>query len=178
MNHSQGNYFDRERGHSNLSNPGLRRAAGFAGVALAYFLALPVLGSLPESGQQSAARWQDTLSEADTALRNSDIYTARSLYSRTARIASWSDDWIGIVAAACGLKKLEKPRDDYYATRTMLVRAMIAAEKERSALGLNAVANAFTSIGEPNAAAMARGRIPVAAPESAAKNSAQPRYCG
>jgi len=79
---------------------------------------------------------------------------ARSLYGQAARIASWSDDWNGLLAAACGLKKVESKRETYFATRTALVRAMIAAERQRSAPGLNSVANAFAAIGEDNAAAM------------------------
>jgi hypothetical protein len=139
---------------------GLRRRAGFASAPLACLLALLVLGSLRESREPPTTRWQDRLDAAEAAMRDGDIYSARSLYSQTARIASWRDDWTGVLAAACGLKKLERPRDGYFATRITLVRAMITAEKERSALGLNTVANAFASIGEHNAAAMVRSRIP------------------
>jgi hypothetical protein len=106
-----------------------------------------------------------------------DVYTARNLYVQAARIASWRDDWTGILAAACGLKKLERPRDNYFATRTTLVRAMIAAQNQRSAQGLNAVADAFVGIGELEAAALARSRIPTDAPQGTAQSS-QPWKCG
>jgi len=178
MNYPQGNYLDAESASGNLSNAGLRRGAGYAGFVFACLLALLVLGSLPASRQQSTTRWQDTLNEADAALRNGETYTARNLYSQTARIASWSDDWTGVIAAACGLKTLESKRDAYFATRAVLVRAMIAAENQRSALGLNAVANAFASIGEHNAAAMARSRIPPDARDGITKSSPQSWDCG
>jgi len=157
---------------------GLRRRAGFASAPLACLLALLVLGSLRESREPPTTRWQDRLHEAEAAMRNGDIYSARSLYSQTARIASWSDDWTGVLAAACGLKKVERPRDGYFATRAMLVRAMIAAQKQRSAAGLNQVANAFASIGEHNAAAMARSHIQADAPENPATTSLQSWNCG
>ena len=156
---------------------GLRRRAAFASVPLACLLALLVLGSLQEARERPSARWQDRLYEAEAAMRAGDIYSAWSLYSQTARIASWSDDWTGILAAACGLKKLERPRDNYFATRTTLVRAMIAARNLRSAAGLNAVANAFADIGEHNAAAMLRSRIPIDAPEGAAQSPPQRWTC-
>jgi hypothetical protein len=146
---------------------GVRRRATFASVPLAGLLALLVLVSLQEARERPIARWQDHLHEAEAAMRAGDLYSARSLYAQTARIASWSDDWIGVLAAACGLKRLEKQRNDYFATRTALVRAMIAAERQRSAAGLNAVANAFAGIGEHKAAAMVRSRIPVDAPAGA-----------
>jgi hypothetical protein len=109
--------------------------------------------------EPSIARWQDRLHEAEDAMRGGDIYSARSLYAQAARIASWNDDWAGVLNAACGVKQLERPRDGYFVTRTLLVRAMIAAGNQRSAPGLAAVADAFASIGEHKAAAMVRSRI-------------------
>ena len=157
---------------------GLRRRAVFASAPLACLLALLVLGSPRESREAPTARWQERLHEAEAALSNGDIYSARSSFSQAARIASWSDDWTGVLAAACGLKKLEGPRDNYFATRATLVRAMIAAQKQRSAAGLNHVANAFASIGEHNAAAMARSHIQADAPEDPATTSRQSWNCG
>jgi hypothetical protein len=148
-------------------NAGLRRRAAFASVPLACLLALVVLGSLQEARERPTARWQDRLREAGLAMRAGDLYSARSLYSQTARVASWSDDWIGVLAAACGLKKLENKRGDYFATRTALVRAMIAAENQRSAEGQHAVANAFAGIGEQKMAAMLQSRISTDAPGTA-----------
>lgn len=149
----------------------LRRRAGFAGFPLACLLALLVLGSLREIRPPPIARWQDRLQEAEASRHSGDIYSARSLYAQTARMASWNDDWTGVLAAACGLKKLERPRDGYFITRTLLVRAMIAAENQKSAPGLSAVADAFASIGEPKAAAMVRTRIPSDVPIQAEENS-------
>ena len=159
------------RACSSYAIAGLRRRAAFASAFLACLLALLVLGLLREARELPSARWQDRLNEAEVAMRNGDIYAARSFYSQTARIASWTDDWTGILAAACGLKKIERPRDNYFATRATLVRAMIAAQNQRSAQGLNAVADAFVGIGELDAAALARSHIPTDAPEGTAQSS-------
>ena len=159
------------RACSSYAIAGLLRRAALASASLACLLALLALGSLREARELPSARWQDRLNEAEAAMRDGDIYAARSLYAQTARIASWTDDWTGILAAACGLKKLERPRDNYFATRTTLVRAMIAAQNQRSAQGLHAVADAFAGIGELDAAALARSRIPMDAPEGVAQGS-------
>ncbi|HKY09544.1 MAG TPA: hypothetical protein VJQ55_14935 [Candidatus Binatia bacterium] len=157
------------RAYAGCSTVGLRRRAAIVSVPLACLLLL-VVGSLQETIELPAARWQDRLNEADAAMRAGDIYAARALYSQTARIASWTDDWSGILAAACGLKTVEAPRDNYFATRTALVRAMIAAESRRSAAGLHEVAGAFAAIGEHNAAAAVRRRIKTAAWENSEAN--------
>jgi hypothetical protein len=154
---------------TSCSIAGLRRGAGFATFSLACLLALLVLGSLQGIRESPMARWQDRLYEAEAAMRRGDIYSAHSLYSQTARIASWNDHWTGVLAAACGLQKLERPRGGYFVTRTMLVRAMIAAENQKSVPGLSAVADAFASIGEHKAAAMVRNRIPSDVPIQAAE---------
>jgi hypothetical protein len=156
---------------------GLRRRAALACASFACLLALLALGSLREARELPSARWQDRLNEAEVAMRNGDIYSARSFYSQAARIASWTDDWTGILESACGLKKLERPRDNYFATRITLVRAMIAARNQRSAQGLNAVADAFAGVGEHHAAALARSHIPTDAPQGTAQSS-QPWRCG
>ena len=157
------------RACSSYAIAGLRRWAALASASLACLLAL--LGLLPEARELPSAHWQNRLNAAEAAMRNGDIYSARSFYSQAARIASWTDDWTGILAAACGLRKLERPYDNYFATRTTLVRAMIAAQSQRSEQGLNAVANAFARIGELDAAALARSRIPMDAVESTAQSS-------
>src|SRR5687767_11905312 len=147
MNSLQTDFVTTARRYESYSISGLRRRAVFASAPLTCLLALLVLGSLRESRELPTARWQDRLQAAEAAMLHGDTSSARSLYSQTARIASWSNDWTGVLAAACGLKKIERPRDNYFATRTTLVRATIAAQNQRSALGLNAVANAFASIG-------------------------------
>ena len=178
MNSLQTDFVTTARRYESYSISGLRRRAVFASVPLTCLLALLVLGSLRESRELPTARWQDRLQAAEAAMLHGDTYSARSLYLQTARIASWSNDWTGVLAAACGLKKIERPRDNYFATRTTLVRATIAAQNQRSALGLNAVANAFASIGEHNAAAMVRSRIRIDAPEGAAQSPPQRWTCG
>jgi hypothetical protein len=166
-----------ERTCSSYAIAGLRRRAALASASFACLLALLALGSLREGRDLPSARWQDRLNKAEVAMRNGDIYSARSFYSQAARIASWTDDWTGILAAACGLRNTERPRDNYFVTRTALVRAMIAARNQQSTQGLNAVADAFAGIGEHHAAALARSHIPTDAPQGTAQSS-QPWRCG
>jgi hypothetical protein len=112
------------------------------------------------------ASWQERLLNADSALASGDRNRARHLYSQAARLAVWQSDWFGALAAACGMSRVERPRDDYFATRPVLIRAMILAEQKQSAAGLNSVAEAFASIGEHSAAAMVKGRIRSSVPET------------
>ena len=99
------------------------------------------------------------LALAQAAWQRGDLLEAQSAYLRAARIASWRDDWEGILAAACGMKRIEGARGLYLNTRSVLVLAMIGAERKRSGAGLRAVANAFAAIGERDAAAMVLSKI-------------------
>lgn len=130
----------------------------FAAVILAAYLSLCLAYRLsPDGYRQSGYHWQDKLSAAERALKDGDNTAARSFYSQAGRIASWNHDWRGILTAACGMKRLDGKNKSYFATRANLIRAMIAAETMQSRSGLNAVAEAFESIGEQKAAEMVRG---------------------
>ena len=94
-----------------------------------------------------------------------ELYDARSFYSRAARLASWREDWGGLLAAACGMKMLDHESGPYSNVHTILVRAMMAAESRESRAGIAAVAGAFAAIGQDKAASMALGRIQTDWPE-------------
>jgi hypothetical protein len=96
---------------------------------------------------------------ADASREQGDLYGARHLYLRGAQLASWAEDWRGILVAACGLKGLERKDLNYFDTHTMLVRAIMAAEGKQSRAGMSAVAKAFADIGQHEAAAMVLRRI-------------------
>ena len=49
--------------------------------------------------------WKPVLVLADTARERGDLYYAKSLYLQVGRLAAWRDDWAGLLAAACGIKK-------------------------------------------------------------------------
>ncbi len=103
--------------------------------------------------------WKPVLALADAAQEKGDLYYAKSLYLHGGRLAVWRDDWAGLLAAACGIKKLERERGPYSSTNALLLRAMVAAEKRQSRSGLVAVAKAFAALGEDKVASMVLSRI-------------------
>jgi hypothetical protein len=132
-------------------------AVAWSIAALAGFLlAAAVFETHPEWRRHDPPDWRPLFARAQAAV-SKDRYEARYLYVSAARAASWAEDWRGLVAAACGLKKLDgaRPND---AVHGLLLRAMIAAETGRSRAGLAAVAQAFAAAGETAAAAMVLAR--------------------
>lgn len=110
------------------------------------------------SGQQ-IPDWKPVLALADAAQEKGDLYYAKHLYLQGGRLAVWRDDWAGLLAAACGIKKLEKEKGPYSSTNAVLLRAMVAAERRQSRLGLVAVAKAFAALGEDKVSSMVLSRI-------------------
>ena len=103
--------------------------------------------------------WKPVLALADAAQEKGDLYYAKHLYLQGGRLAVWRDDWAGLLAAACGIKKLEKEKGPYSSTNVVLLRAMVAAERRQSRLGLVAVAKAFAALGEDKVSSMVLSRI-------------------
>jgi hypothetical protein len=98
--------------------------------------------------------WKPVLGLADAAQEKGDLYYAKHLYLQAGKFAVWRDDWAGLLAAACGIKKLERERGPYSSTNALLLRAMVAAEKRQSRSGLVAVAKAFAALEEDKVASM------------------------
>jgi hypothetical protein len=98
--------------------------------------------------------WKPVLALADGAREKGDLYYAKHLYLQAGKFAAWRDDWAGLLAAACEVKKLERERGPYSSTNALLLRAMVTAEKRQSRSGLVAVAKAFAALGEDRAASM------------------------
>jgi hypothetical protein len=103
--------------------------------------------------------WKPLLALADAAQEKGDLYYAKHLYLQGGKFAVWGDDWAGLLAAACGIKKLEKERGPYSSTNALLLQAMVAAEKKQSRAGFVTVAKAFTALGEDKMASMVLSRI-------------------
>ena len=103
--------------------------------------------------------WKPVLALADAAQEKGDLYYAKILYLQGGKFAVWRDDWAGLLAAACGIKKLERERGPYSSTNALLLRAMVAAEKRQSRSGLVAVAKAFAALGDDKVASMVLSRI-------------------
>ena len=103
--------------------------------------------------------WRPVLTQADLSRKNGDLYQAKVFYSQAAWIASWREDWEGLVAVACGIKRLGRVEGLFGTTYSLLARAMLAAESKQSRAGMDTVAKAFTAMGEHNAASVALSRI-------------------
>jgi hypothetical protein len=103
--------------------------------------------------------WKPVLALADTARERGDLYYAKSLYLQAGRLAASRDDWAGLLAAACGIKKRDRERGRHSATNMLLLRAMVAAEAKQSGSGMTAVGNAFSELGEDKVASMVLARI-------------------
>jgi hypothetical protein len=103
--------------------------------------------------------WKSVIALADSAREKGDLYYAKSLYAEAGRLAAWREDWAGLVAAACGMNRLEKQKGPYSSTNALLLRAMVAAETRQSRSGMAAVANAFAEQGEVKVASTAISRI-------------------
>jgi hypothetical protein len=98
--------------------------------------------------------WKPILARADAAWGKGDLDYAKHLYLQAGKFAVWRDDWAGLLAAACGIKQLERERGPYSSANALLLRAMVAAEKRQSQSGLVAVAKAFAALGEDKVAFM------------------------
>src|SRR5262245_62174719 len=98
--------------------------------------------------------WKPVLALADAAQEKGDLYYAKQLYLQAGKFAVWRDDWAGLLAAACGIKTLERERGPYSSTNALLLSAIVAAEKSKSRSGLAAVAKAFAALGHDEVASM------------------------
>ena len=108
---------------------------------------------------QPALNLTHTLAQAEQSRQGGDLYRALTIYSRAARLAVWFDDWEGLLRIACGLKKSGKIQGSGVTAQTVLMQAMVAAERKRSRAGLERVADGFLSIGDFSLARAASSRI-------------------
>jgi hypothetical protein len=145
------------------SGENLRPKSRWAITYQASLLAFLILGVLTWRQCDFSGRdipdWKPVLVLADSAREKGDLYYARHLYLQGGKFAVWRDDWVGLLAAACGVKKLERERGPYSSTHALLLHAMVAAEKTQSRSGLVAVAKAFEALGEDKVASMVLSRV-------------------
>jgi hypothetical protein len=162
-----------------LKNPPLaacskqnRRAASWRTLgylaAIAPFLLIVGLAWLrPDLNRPEALDWRPVIALADASRQEGNLYGAKHLYVRGAQLASWSEDWEGLLLAACGIRGLEQKDLNFFNTHTILVRAMMAAEGKQSRAGMAAVAKAFTELGRHEVAATVLRRIGTDWPDEA-----------
>lgn len=153
------------------------RASGYLAAIVPFLFLVASLWLRPDLHQQPVPDWQPVLARAEESWKKAELYEARQLYVRSAQLASWRDDWQGLLAAACGMKKLDNSVGSFFNTHTILVRAMMAAESRRSRAGISAVAQAFSVIGEEAAASMVLARVGTDWPEEAESSPGVPAAC-
>jgi hypothetical protein len=135
------------------------RAVAYLAAIVPYLLLVAFFWANPERSRQEIADWKPVIALADAAWEKADVYEARHLYLRAGRLASWREDWCGLIAAACGMKRLDDLVGSYFNTHTLLIGAMVAAERRQSRAGISAVATAFNAIGQHKAASMVWARV-------------------
>jgi hypothetical protein len=128
-------------------------------IFLSFFFMVGFALMQPDFSRREIPDWRPVIALAAAAQEKGDLYYAKSLYLQGGRLAVWHDDWAGLLAAACGIKKLERERGPYSSTNALLLRAMVAAEKRQSRSGLVAVAKAFAALGEDKVTSMVLSRM-------------------
>jgi hypothetical protein len=135
------------------------RASGYAAAVAPLVFVVGVAWLCPDFNRTELPDWKSVYALANASLREGDLYDARRLFLQVERIAAWRGDWEGLVAAACGIHRLAGERGPYSQSLQILLRALSAAQIRQSREGVAAVANAFTLLGEHNAAAMSLAQI-------------------
>ena len=143
----------------NLPEKSSWRTISYRASLLAFLVLAALTWTQCDFSRREIPDWKPVLALADAAQEKGDLYYAKSLYLQGGRLAVWRDDWSGLVAAACGIKKLEREKGPYSSTTALLLRAMVAAEKRHSGSGLVAVATAFAALGEDKVASMVLSRV-------------------
>ena len=136
--------------------------------AISPLLLLIVLANIyPDLNRTEIPDWRPLIARADEMLNRGDRYEARRLYLHVDRVAYWQKDWEGLIAAACGINKLDgvsRPRSRALA---ILFRASTTAERAQSRRGLATVAKSFSLLGSDEAASAVLARIQPSWPNEA-----------
>ena len=146
--------------HSDQSRRAARwRKIGYVVVIGPFLLMVALAWLRPDLNRTEIPDWRPVLALADAAWEKGDSYAARHLYLQVDQIASSQQDWPGLVAAACGIKRLDGAEGPYSKTFAILIRATMAAESRQSRAGIAAVAGVFATVGQDKAASMVSSRI-------------------
>jgi hypothetical protein len=136
--------------------------------AVSPLLLMLVLASLfPDLNRTEIPDWKPLISLADEASNTGDRYQARRLYLRVDRVAYWRKDWQGLVAAACGINRLDGINQPYSRALSILFRASATAERAQSRRGLLTVAKSLSLLGSDEAAYTVLARIQPSWPNEA-----------
>jgi hypothetical protein len=135
------------------------RMIGYVTVIVPFLLMLVIAWLRPEFNRPEAPDWKPVAARANAALEKGDLYEARHLYGQVDQIASWKEDWEGLIAAACGLKRLDGVPGPYSRSLTLLLRAAMIAESNQSRRGMVTIAQAVRVMGKHDAASKIMDRI-------------------
>ncbi len=136
--------------------------------AISPLLLLIVLANIyPDLNRTESPDWRPLISRADEMLNRGDRYEARRLYLYVDRVAYWRKDWEGLIAAACGLNKLDGASRLHSRALAILFRASTIAELSQSRRGLATVAKSFSLLGSDEAASAVLARIQPSWPNEA-----------
>jgi hypothetical protein len=141
------------------------RAIAYIAVCLPLVFLMVCARLRPDFNRGDLPDWKLVYELAESKRAQGDETEAKGLYSRAGRLAGWQDDWPGLLAADCGLYKIDRDFSPYSGSRVFLLRAMVAAEERQSRAGMKAVARAFTALGAHEAASMVRARVGTDWPE-------------
>ena len=103
--------------------------------------------------------WRPLISRADEASIAGIDMNEERLYLQVNRVAYWRKDWEGLVAAACGINKLDGVNRSYSKSLSILFRAVTTAELAQSRRGLATVAKSLSLLGSDQAASAVLARI-------------------
>jgi hypothetical protein len=135
------------------------RTIGYVTVILPFLLMIALAWLRPEFNRSEVPDWKPVVSRANAALVKGDLYEARYLYGQVDQIASWKQEWEGLIAAACGLKRLDGAPGPYSKSLTILLRATMIAENKQSRQAIVTIAQAFRVMGKHEAASKIIDRI-------------------
>ena len=136
--------------------------------AISPLLLLIVLANIyPDLNRTEIPDWRPLISRADETLNRGDRYEARRLYLHVDRVAYWRKDWEGLIAAACGINKLDGVSRPHSRALAILFRASTTAERAQSRRGLATVAKSFSLLGSDEAASAVLGLIQPSWPDEA-----------
>ena len=146
-----------EKNH--LANPWHAIGSGGLALSIIFILLLALTWMRRDFKPVELPQWRPVFALAEVAREKGELYDAKGLYSQAGTFAAARDDWRGLLAAACGIDRLEKKAVRYSGRESLLLRAMAAAEKKQSRAGITSVAEAFALLGEHELASVALSRV-------------------
>jgi len=135
------------------------RTIGYVTVILPFILMIALAWLRPEFNRSEPPDWKSVVARANEALEKGDLYEARYLYGQVDQIASWKEEWEGLLAAACGLARLDGVPGPYSRSLAILFRATMIAENKQSRQGIVTIAQVLRLMGKHTAAVKIMDRI-------------------